>query len=201
VTEVKPLSTVTGLWIDSELKGLVVKALNWIFHAAGILSAILLAAMAILTLLQIVGRTLGYNISTGADFAGFCMAASIFLALAWTLRSGGHIRVSLFIQVLNPKMRFAFEIWCLVVASLAVAFFAYSAVSMTWDSYRFGDMSVGMVAVPLWLPQTAMAAGAVLMGIALVEQLILVLLGQDPIYRASEEGKNEDDDATHQGVK
>jgi TRAP-type C4-dicarboxylate transport system permease small subunit len=163
------------------------RALDWVFHIAGVLSAILLAAIAVLTFVQIVGRSLGYLVSTGTEFAGFCMAASIFLALAWTLRSGGHIRVSLFVQKLGPGPRRVVEIWCLAAAALAVGLFAYSAVMMTWDSYRFGDVSVGMIPVPLWLPQTAMAVGVALLEVAIIEQLVLVLRGKDPTYRAFEE--------------
>ena len=165
------------------------RALDWIFHLAGVLSAILLAAIAVLTFVQIVGRSLGYLISTGTEFAGFCMAASIFLALAWTLRSGGHIRVTLFVQKLGPGARWAVEIWCLATAAFAVGIFAYSAVMMTWDSYRFGSVSVGMVPVPLWIPQTAMVAGVVLLELAILEQLALVLRGRDPTYRAFEEAE------------
>lgn len=165
------------------------RKLDWIFHGAGVLSAILLAAIALLTFVQIVGRAFGFLISTGVEFAGFCMAASIFLALAWTLRSGGHIRVSLFVQSLGPGAWRVVEIWCLAVAASAVALFAYSAVMMTWDSYRFGDVSVGMVPVPLWIPQTAMAAGVLLLEVALVEQLVLVLRGRPPTYRAFEESE------------
>lgn len=163
------------------------KILNWIFHIAGVLSAVLLAAIAALTFIQIVGRTFGYLVSTGTEFAGFCMAASIFLALAWTLRSGGHIRVGLVLQALPPGARRLVEIWCLAAAALAVGLFAYSAAMMTWDSYRFGDVSVGLLPVPLWIPQTAMAAGALLFEIALLEQLALVLSGREPTYRAFED--------------
>lgn len=165
------------------------RKLDWLFHIAGILSAILLAAIALLTFVQIIGRALGYLVSTGTEFAGFCMAASIFLALAWTLRSGGHIRVSLFVGRLGPGARRLVEIWCLGAAALAVGLFAYSALMMTWDSYRFGDVSVGMVPVPLWIPQSAMALGIVLLEIALVEQLVLVLRGREPTYRPFEEAE------------
>ena len=165
------------------------RALDWIFHVAGILSAILLAAIAVLTFVQIVGRSLGFLVSTGTEFAGFCMAASIFLALAWTLRSGGHIRVTLFVQRLGPGPRRIVEIWCLVAAALAIGLFAYSAVMMTWDSYRFGDVSVGMIPVPLWMPQTAMAAGVALLELAILEQLVLVLRGRNPTYRAHEDAE------------
>lgn len=165
------------------------RPLDWVFHLAGVLSAVLLAAIAVLTFLQIVGRMLGFLISTGAEFAGFCMAGSIFLALAWTLRSGGHIRVNLFVQRLPEGARRVGEIWCLGIAVLSVGLFAWSSVRMTWDSYRFGDVSVGMVPVPLWIPQTAMAAGAILLGVAFIEQLVLVLLGRTPTYRAFEDAE------------
>ncbi|QIE56766.1 TRAP transporter small permease [Pikeienuella piscinae] len=167
--------------------GFRVKVLDGIFHLAGVLSAVLLAAIALLTFIQIVGRTLGYLVSTGTEFAGFCMAASIFLALAWTLRSGGHIRVGLVLQALPPGPRRLVEIWCLSGAVFAIGLFAWSATMMTWDSYRFGDVSVGLVPVPLWIPQIAMALGIILMEIALIEQLVLVLSGREPTYRAFED--------------
>lgn len=162
---------------------------DWLFHLAGMLSAVLLAAIAVLTFVQIVGRLMGYLVSTGIEFAGFCMAASIFLALAWTLRAGGHIRVSLFVQKLPPGPRRAVELWCLGIAVLAIGLFAYSSISMTWDSYRFGDVSVGMVPVKLWIPQTTMAVGVVLLEVALIEQLVLVLCGREPTYRTFEDAE------------
>jgi TRAP-type C4-dicarboxylate transport system permease small subunit len=160
------------------------RALDWVFHVAGMVSALFLAAIALLTFVQIVGRMMGYLISTGTELAGFCMAASIFLALAWTLRSGGHIRVTLFLQRLPSQARRGVEIWCLGVAALAIGFFAYAAVGMAWESYRFDDVSVGIIVVPLWIPQMAMAIGVFLMEIAVLEQLIRVLVGQDPAYGA-----------------
>ncbi|MEI8632394.1 TRAP transporter small permease subunit [Vibrio sp. PP-XX7] len=43
-----------------------------------------------------VGRWFGVIIPSSDDFAGFLLAASSFLGLAYTFRAGGHIRVSLF---------------------------------------------------------------------------------------------------------
>lgn len=163
--------------------------LDWVFHVAGVLSAVLLAGIAVLTFVQIVGRMMGLLISTGTEFAGFCMAGSIFLALAWTLRSGDHIRVTLFVQKLPARVRRITEIWCLAVAVLAIGLFSYSAIGMTWDSYRFGDVSVGMVPVPLWVPQIAMALGVLMLELAFLEQLVLVLRGREPTYRVLEDAE------------
>ncbi len=163
------------------------RALDAIYRVAAILAALLLASIAVLTLVQIVGRALGYLVSTGTEFAGFCMAASTFLALAWTLRSGGHIRVTLFVQKAQRRLRRWVEAFCLLIAIAATGVLSYSAVLMTWDSYRFGDVSVGLVPVPIWIPQLSMAFGTVLLTVALVEQLALVARGEEPTYRRFED--------------
>lgn len=170
------------------------RALDWLFHGGGILAAIFLAAVGLLTLAQILGRLLGFLVPSGAEFAGFAMAASTFFALAWTLRMGSHIRVSLFVQKLQPRYRTAVEIWCLVIAAGFVGLLAYSAALMVWDSYDFGDLSTGLLAVPLWIPQTAMALGVILLEVAIVEQLVLVLRGREPVYRCHEDAEGTADE-------
>ncbi|MDZ7810156.1 MAG: TRAP transporter small permease subunit [Arhodomonas sp.] len=55
-------------------------------------AALCLAAIAVLILAQTVGRVLGFSVPSANELAGFCVAASTFLALAHTLNHGGHIR-------------------------------------------------------------------------------------------------------------
>ena len=53
---------------------------------------------------------------------------------------------------------------------------------MTCHSWRFNDMSQGVIAVPLWIPQLGYAAGLVILLIAFVDELIHVLRGNPPRY-------------------
>ena len=46
----------------------------------------------------IVGRLLGFNVPGTDAYAGYCMAAAGFLALAHTLKRGEHIRVTLLLE-------------------------------------------------------------------------------------------------------
>jgi TRAP-type C4-dicarboxylate transport system permease small subunit len=72
------------------------------------------------------------------------------------------------------------------------ALFAGFAINMVLDSYAFGDVSTGMMAIPLWVPQLSMAVGAVLLEIAALEELVRVLRGEEPHYaRAEGEGFTE----------
>ena len=46
------------------------------------------------------------------------------------------------------------------------------------ESWVFGDVSQGLLAVPLWIPQLSMAVGMVLLAVALVERLLRRLTGR-----------------------
>jgi hypothetical protein len=42
---------------------------------------------------------------------------------------------------------------------------------MTYDSFRFNDMTQGVLAVPLWIPQSGYSGGLVILLIAFVDEL------------------------------
>ena len=102
--------------------------LDNLYKWSGVLAATFIAAICVLVFAQVLlnladriakmttGSAIGLAIPSYADFTGFFLAASSFLALAYTLREGGHIRVSLFIQNAGPKARHFIELWCLALA-------------------------------------------------------------------------------------
>ena len=159
------------------------QALNALYKTAGVLACLFLIAIAVLTLLTIASRMFGLNLYSTDEFAGWCMAASTFLGLAATLRKNEHIRVSLLIERLAPRARHTLEVVVLILATLFMGIFAWYAVLGMHESRIFGEMTQGMVPVPLWIPQTGMAVGAVIMFIALADDLITALMGKAPSYQ------------------
>jgi TRAP-type C4-dicarboxylate transport system permease small subunit len=128
------------------------------------------------------GEAIGMTIPSYADFTGFLLSSATFLALAYTLRMGGHIRVTLVLQNLPTRPRVAVEAWCLAAACGLSGYFAWYTAGLVRESHAFGDVSSGMVAVPLWIPQTAMLAGLIVLTIALADELQAVLRGRRPTY-------------------
>ncbi len=53
---------------------------------------------------------------------------------------------------------------------------------MTYDSWRFHDMSQGVLAVPLWIPQLGYCGGLVILLIAFVDEFFHVAAGNAPRY-------------------
>lgn len=160
-----------------------------LYSGGAVLAAVFMVAIAALTLFQVLGRLLGAAVPDAGELAGYAMAAAIFLSLAHTFRSGGHIRVNLLLTHVRPGLRRALEYWCLGVLALLGAMFAWFAAGMVVDSYRMGDVSTGMLPVPLWMPQTGMAVGAILFELAVLEECLHVLRGHEPRYEQPAEAE------------
>jgi TRAP-type C4-dicarboxylate transport system permease small subunit len=75
---------------------------------------------------------------------------------------------------------------CLVVATLLVGLFAWFTCDMAVTSYQLGDVSQGLVPVPLWVPQSGMALGLVVLAIAFVDDLVATLRGRPTSYADTE---------------
>ncbi len=147
---------------------------------AGAAAAIFLILVGLCVLTSILARSFGFYIAGINEYSGYAMAASSFLALAHTLRKGGHIRVALVRSRLTGNAKLYLEIWCLLVASAMSCYLAWYLVQMTWVSYKFEEKSEGAAATLLWKPQLLMAIGSVIFAISMVHGLCRVVVCRDP---------------------
>ncbi len=163
------------------------RALDSLYTGAGVLSGLFLVGIAATIIAQVIGRLVGLTIDS-TETAGFCLASSTFLGLAYTLRRGGHIRVTLAIRNAGPVLRRWIEGWCLAVSAVGVAYFFYWAVDLVWFSWKFNELSPGLMAIPFWIPRLAMATGLLILLIALIDELVcLIRFGGKPSYEANAE--------------
>ncbi|MBE0625398.1 MAG: TRAP transporter small permease [Burkholderiales bacterium] len=166
------------------------KFLEGLYTGSGVLAGVFLILIAALSLAQICGRVFGFDAYSFDDFAGFCMAASSFLGLAHTYRRDEHIRVSMLVDRLTGGKRRTLEMLCLAASAYLVGYFTWYAADMALTSYQINDVSQGLVAVPLWLPQSGMATGLFIMTIAMLDDLVTVLAGGTPSYIVAEKSKH-----------
>ena len=167
------------------------KLLDGLYNSAAALAALFMVGLLAMVLLSIISRQLHFYVPGTDAYAGYLMAASGFLALAHTLKRGEHIRVTLLINALKGKAKKAMEIWSLVVAALLALLFAVYSCKLAWQSRVFHDISTGSDATPLWIPQLAMAFGAVILLIAVIDELVLEIQGRRTMATSSEALRNE----------
>ena len=154
--------------------------LDKLYLGAGALAGVFIASIAVLILAQVIGRWFGAVVPSTEDFSGFFLAASSFLALAYTLRSGGLIRVSIVIHRLENRRWI--ELFCLAVFLVLAAYCAWWTSMLVYESWEFDELTQGYIAIPIWIPQVPMALGLIILSIALADELWSVIRGRVPDY-------------------
>ena len=173
--------------------------LDKLYEAALWASALCLATIALLVGAQLAGRLLDgtlallhlprteFVILSLAEICGYLLGAASFLALAPTLKAGAHIRVTMALGGLNAPMRRAAEFFAFGLAACAAAYIAWNFARFAYVSYAFDEVSTGVIRVPLCYPQAVMAFGALVLAIALLDELFMLATRGRPSFRDTEE--------------
>jgi TRAP-type C4-dicarboxylate transport system permease small subunit len=149
------------------------RALDLLYDAAAWVAAFFMVGVLVMVLASVIGRLAGFNLRGSDAYAGYCMAASAFLALAHTLKRGEHIRVNLLLERFGKRVSHALELWSHAAGSFFCVVLAVFCVRLVWQSWSFNDVSQGNDATPLWIPQIAMAAGAIVLAVAMFDDFVL----------------------------
>ena len=104
------------------------------------------------------------------------MAASSFLALAYTFGEKGHIRITLFLEKSKGKIRRLLELWCLSIATFFSGFLSFYFIKMLIISFNFQERSEGADEILIWIPQVAVALGSTIFFICVLHNFILLVL-------------------------
>ena len=150
--------------------------LKVIYRLSGYAAAFFLIFVATFILTGIASRIFGFYIRGLAEYSGYSMAASSFLALAYTFGEKGHIRITLFLEKSKKNVRRILELWCLFVATFFSGYLSYYFVKMLIISIKFGERSEGADEILIWIPQLSVAIGSTIFFICVLHNFILSIL-------------------------
>jgi TRAP-type C4-dicarboxylate transport system permease small subunit len=127
------------------------------------------------------------TIPSYSDFSGYMLAGATFLALAHTLRAGGHIRVNLVTGRLPERVQFFAEVVVLIIASALVGFIAWFMIALVRESLHYGDVSTGIIPIALWIPQSVAAFGVALFLVSILHTLVDLIVAGKPVLSSPDE--------------
>jgi TRAP-type C4-dicarboxylate transport system permease small subunit len=155
------------------------RALNAFYGFTVFLAAAAMVSIAGLILVQVVLRLFGTQLKSADDFAGYALVATIMLGLAPTYRHNAQIRVGLIIErfALHSPIRRMLELFVVALSFVLVAWASWISLHFVYESYIYNEMSQGLLAIPLWMPQFFMAFGLTSFALALLDDLIVHLMG------------------------
>jgi len=104
------------------------------------------------------------------EVASFLEILVIFGGLAYTFRTGGHVRVDLLTGRLPGPARAWLRLVSLLVGLAFLGVVIWPTVQSALTAYRYGRVSTVML-YPLWLPMLLIPAGLGLLGVAMLATL------------------------------
>ena len=147
-----------------------------LYRLSGYVAAVFLILVATFILVGIASRIFGFYIRGLAEYSGYCMAASSFLALAYTFGEKGHIRITLFLEKSKKNIRRFLELWCLFVATFFSGFLSFYFIKMLLISIKFQERSEGADEILIWIPQVSVALGSTIFFICVLHNFIILIL-------------------------
>lgn len=157
-------------------------SLHWIDEVsrwvAGI-GALLVFGIAALIISEVTARAVfSASLSFAWEYAAYFYAAAVFLGAAYTMRTGGHVRVALLRSLLPERGRHCMEILATAIGTAFSLYLAYALIKFALRSFTRGSTSPTIDATPLVIPQGVLAFGATLLALQMIARLVRLIIGQ-----------------------
>ncbi|MCT1903551.1 TRAP transporter small permease [Oceanobacillus sojae] len=140
---------------------------------AAYLSGILIFMTTIMTFYEVMSRAF-FSMPTiwATELSTYAIIGSCFLGTAYAVRMYSHITVDLIINRVNEKAR-------IVLAYISNALGLIFSIILTWygfihvfKTFELGVTSTSLLRIPMYLPESFIPIGGVLLVIAFILQLI-----------------------------
>jgi TRAP-type C4-dicarboxylate transport system permease small subunit len=158
------------------------RLLDGLYLGAGALAALCTLAICVLMIGQSILREMGVRTGATNDVVAWLCAAAAFLAMAHAFKHGDFVRVTLTLEKLPQRAVRVLETGALAIGCVAIGYLAYWATKFCWDSYQFHEMANGLLAIPIWIPQSTFVIGSWLFFVAILDEMLIVLRGGRPSY-------------------
>ena len=158
------------------------QALDRIYLAAAALGATCIALICVLMVAQSLGRQLGFTTGAVNDVVSWLCAAAAFFTMAHAFKHGDFVRVTLLLERVSVATRRRLELGSLFIAVVACSYLAFWACRFTFQSWEFNEPAQGLLPIPIWIPQSSFALGAVLLLVAVVDEFVIVVRGGVPTF-------------------
>ena len=146
--------------------------------ASAAVSGVLVVALMALVTVEVLARDLLNRSTLIADeMSGYLLVALTFIGLAPTLRGGGFIRIDTYRARLRGGARLALELAIHLLALGYAALLDWYLWGLAADAWRLGTTSIQVSRTPLWIPESCMALGGLLLVLDLLARLVVLLAG------------------------
>jgi len=134
-----------------------------------------------IVVIEIVGRNLFSVSMIGADeVASFAVIWSVFFTASIGVKKNIHVRIDVLFLLLPPWAARLLDALGTGLSLAFTAYLTYSGWELVQESIMLGEMTMTMLRMPLWIPQSIIPVGGFLLSVRLLQRLIYLLRTPDP---------------------
>jgi len=115
------------------------------------------------------------GISGMYEIATFCMIFSVMLTASLGIKQNIHVRIDILSKIVPPSVAFALELVAMAIVLIVAAYLTYSGLLLVDESLLLGDSTLGVIRVPMWIPQLIMPIGGLLMTLRAIERILFLV--------------------------
>ena len=147
----------------------MIEKASWV---GGVISGLSILLMTGLILLEILLRSItGISTLICEEYAAYLLVVFGAMALAYTLGSGGHIRVDLILSKLSPRARLIVDLICTITGFFVVVYLVVQSWGHWQGSLSSGQTSMYYSKTPVWVPQIFIVLGTGLFALQLLSRI------------------------------
>lgn len=147
----------------------IIRPFTFAGAAASVL--LLLIMLAIVSYSVFMRYVLGTPVTWTDELSGYLVIGVVMFGAAEALLKGDHFGVDLLTAKLTGARARTAAVWGLVAVAIVGCAILYSAEIMVRFSIDFGMYSEGYMEMPMWIPQTALLIGAILLIVAALARI------------------------------
>ena len=162
------------------------KTLGWVINSSAFGAASIVVILMAMVVADIFGRkVLNKPVPMSYEVGAFMLVFIVFMGLAYSQRQRAHIRVEFLTLRMPPRMR---AIMDLVAFTLGIAIYGaifYQTFKWSYHSFEIGEYVAGLVNIPKWPSQFAVAFGALLISLQFLSDWVNRAAEVVALFRAS----------------
>lgn len=136
---------------------------KWLEHLEESIIAFILAAMTLVTFIQVIARyVFNYSFVWALELSMYLFGAIIFLGMSYGVRVGAHIGVDALVKIMPRKIAH----WMAIIGTLLCIVYAFIVLYGSWIYVEKMHM-IGIMAqdlpIPQWVPRLVLPIGYILL--------------------------------------
>lgn len=151
----------------------IYNGLDWIIKLGAYLAGIFILAMTFMIFYEVIARSFFGSPTTWAtELSIYSLIGSGFLGSAYAVRKHSHITVDLIVANISQKGRVVFGYVTNVLGLLFSTIFTIYGFSHVQKTFELGTTSTSLLRIPMYLPESMLPVGGVLLMIAFILEIV-----------------------------